>query len=731
MSKTPSNQPLKVVFLWHMHQPYYVDPLERVALMPWVRIHAVKGYLDMIDVARAHPEVKMSFNFTPVLVRQLLEFSEGSVRDLWGEWSRKNAAELTPEDRRQILDNFFKINHHTLIDPFPRYKQLLEMRGREGRPRQIKAAINIFSEQDMRDLQTWYNLAWCGFSAEQRFPELAELKAKGSGFTEAEKNRVMAIHYEIIELVLDLYREGQADGQIEVTTTPYFHPIMPLVYDTDFGRRAMPDREFPERMTAPEDVRAHLRLAQEQHARVFGKPARGLWPSEGSVAPELIPLFEEAGIEYFCTDEDNLFRSLAADPVLKGKKVDHLELFKPWQCVHGEAKVGALFRERPLSDFIGFNAARNTAEDAADYLLHHLEHLADVANTPDPVVTLALDGENAWEAFMDGGEEFLNCLFQSIHASEKLATLTMGEVFDQAAQGSLAQVKTLHTGSWISANFDIWIGDAEENQGWERIKETRDFLVQYLKEHDVDDPVKRDAWDAIYAAEGSDWFWWYGPDFQTDCDMLFDLLFRKHLQRVYILLGENPPASLDVPIQHAHEELHAAIIPPRDFIQPEVGGRQEGFYEWMGAGHFDVSQQQTAMFQSDRMVQGFYYGFSATHLFMRADFFRDFPHQIEFSFVRPAPVKVVAERWNGKARILLRKAESQRLNPCEAADICWEWRLEWSIPFVELGWEVPVEQIAMEISVRVDDLETERYPERGLLEFVGPSEAFLLKNWFV
>ncbi len=725
-----SEAPLKVAFLWHMHQPYYVDPLERVALMPWVRIHAVKGYLDMIDVARVRPNVKMSFNFTPVLVRQLLEFSKGTVRDLWGEWSRKNSADLSTDDRRHILENFFKINHHTLIDPFPRYKQLLEMRGREGSPRQLKAAVNVFSEQDMRDLQTWYNLAWCGFSAEKRFPELLEMKAKGSGFTEQEKNRVMDIHYEIIDLVLDLYRDAQAAGQIEVTTTPYFHPIMPLVYDTDFGRRAMPDREFPERMSAPDDVRAHLRLAQEQHAKVFGRPARGLWPSEGSVAPELIPLFQEAGIEYFCTDEDNLFCSLAVDTARKGKKPDHLELFQPWQCVHEEARVGALFRERPLSDFIGFNAARNTASDAAGYLLHHLEHLAEVVNTPQPVVTLALDGENAWEAFMDGGEEFLNCLYQSIEDSSCLTTATLGEVFDASAADSLPQVKTLHTGSWISANFDIWICDAEENEGWERIGETRAYLVKYLAENKVAPEVEAQAWDAIYAAEGSDWFWWYGPDFQTDCDMLFDLLFRKHLQRVYILLGENPPASLEVPIQQVHEEAHT-IIPPRDFILPEVGGELEGFYEWMGAGHFDVSQQQTAMFQSDRMVQGFYYGFSATHLFMRADFMGEFPDSIEFTFLKPSQVKVVARRDAGEATIYTAKGKTGKQIKAKEASIAWQRRLEWAIPFETLAWKLPMEEMAMEISVRVNDLETERYPERGTLDFPGPSESFQLKNWFV
>lgn len=724
--------PLKVAFLWHMHQPYYVDPLERVALMPWVRLHAVKGYLDMIDMARAIPEVRMSFNFTPVLLRQLLEFSRGEVRDLWGEWSRKPAEDLSAEERRQVLENFFKINHHTLVDPFPRYRQLIEKRGREGTARQLKSAVNVFTVEDLRDLQTWYNLAWCGFSAFRRYPELDELRQKGRDFSEQEKNRVLDIHLEILQSLPGIYREAAESGQVEITTTPFFHPIMPLVYDTDFGKRAMPGRDFPERFSAPEDVKSHLRLAQEQHEEVFGSPARGLWPSEGSVAPELIPLFAEAGIEYFCTDEDNLFRSLAADPGLKGKKVDHLELFQPWNCEFEGSSVGAVFRERPLSDFIGFNAARNSASDAAGYLAHHLEHLADVVPHEQPVVTLALDGENAWEAFPDGGEGFLRKTYEMLAQSDKLESARLGEIFDASSPEKRPVVKTLHTGSWISANFDIWIGDAEENAGWERIREARAFLVKKMEVGGIEPDVLAQAWDAIYAAEGSDWFWWYGPDFQTDCDFLFDLLFRKHLQRVYLLLGEDPPPILEIPIQQEQEEPSA--LPPRDLVAPEVGGDLEGFYEWMGAGHFDTSQQQTAMFQSDRRVRGLYYGFDLSRLFFRVDFLTDFHGEVLFKFSRPEPVlvKVVSVR-DGSVRMELSRGTSGRSKSLSLPDgeVAWGARMEWSVSFEALGWTVPIEAVALHIEVIEEGLEVERYPERGVLDFEGPSEAFQLKNWFV
>ncbi|MEM6822418.1 MAG: glycoside hydrolase family 57 protein [Verrucomicrobiota bacterium] len=724
-----NSKPLQVVFLWHMHQPYYVDPLEKVALMPWVRLHAVKGYLDMIDVATQTPEVKMNFNFTPVLLRHLLEMAGDEVRDLWGDRARIPAADLNDEERWFVLENFFKINPSTLVQPFPRYRELWELRGRDGSADQIKSATHVYTEEDYRDLQTWYNLAWCGFSAEKRYPELLELKRKGRGFSEEEKNRVLDIHKEIVTLIPKLYREAEASEQVEVTTTPFFHPIMPLVYDTDFGLRAMPEREMPKRFSAPEDVRSHLRLSQEQHQKVFGKPARGLWPSEGSVAPELIPLFKEAGIEYFCTDEDNLFRSLAMENSGYSPQADHLELFQPWHCEYEGASIGALFRERPLSDFIGFNAARNSAEDSAGYLSHHLEHLADVVPHSNGAVTLALDGENAWEAFSDGGEGFLKRMYQMIEGSSKLTTARMTDVFE--SEHATPVVKTLHTGSWISANFDIWIGDQEENTGWERIGETRAFLEDYLSSHTIEASVEEQAWDAIYAAEGSDWFWWYGPDFQTDNDMLFDLLFRKHLQRVYLLMGETPPSNLEIPIQQVQEE--AVATPPKDFVLPVVGGEMEGFYEWMGAGYFDVSQQQTAMFQSDRHVTAIFYGFSTEALFVRVDFQSKFPQKLVFQFEQPSVARVEVIQDEGKVALQVFKGEQKVSfsNVETAAEAVWDKRLEWKVGFDLLGWDKSISAIALQVSVLDNGIEVERYPERGSLEFDGPSDAFRLKNWFI
>lgn len=719
--------PLQVAFLWHMHQPYYVNPLTKTAMMPWVRLHAAKGYLDMIEAALEHEHLRVTFNFTPVLVRQLLELARGEVRDAWAELARKPAVSLEPEEKELILEHFFKIHWGNLVDPFPRYRELLEMRGREVRPGALREAATLFSAQDFLDLQVWFNLNWCGFSATRRHPELAALRAKGKGFSEEEKQRVLDIHFGIVRTVLGLYRQAQDAGRIELTTTPFFHPIMPLVYDTRIAERAMPGREFPEPFGAPEDVRAHLRLAQELHTEVFGRPALGMWPSEGSVAPEILPLMAEAGIRYFCTDEDILFRSLERDPAWSGETPDHLELFQPWVCRHAGAEVRALFRERPLSDFIGFNAARNPAEHSARHLVHHLEHIASVAKTRTPTVLLALDGENAWEAFPDGGEEFLRRMYSGILASPKLATRTLGGAVADAPHPPV--IGHLHSGSWIGGNFDIWIGDPEENAGWERIGQTRAFLVRHLAANAVPAETAAAAWREIYAAEGSDWFWWYGPDFQTDADMLFDELFRTHLQNVYRILGVEPPQYLEMPIRQRGRA--ATSIRPTCLITPRIEGLAGGYFDWLGAGRIEVGRQATAMFQADRRTEAVYYGFDRTRLYLRVDFKEPPPDEARLVFCRPGHGRLHLRR--GGPAHWESSVDGVHFAPATAPGVetAWGERLEVALPLAVVGLDVPGARGAFYLEVGPGGVGQERHPERDLVEFEAPGPEFAKSHWFI
>jgi alpha-amylase/alpha-mannosidase (GH57 family) len=721
---------MNVVLLWHMHQPYYVNPLTKKAMMPWVRLHTTKGYLDMIDLVTAQPGLRVNFNFTPVLVRQILELVHNEVQDDWENLSRKAAADLDEQERRHLLENFFKINWDTLVRPVPRYAELLAKRGTNYTSAKLDSLVRTFSEAELRDLQTLYNLQWCGFSAVRRFPVLGELKAKGRDFTEKEKNLVLDIHRQILSIVLGEYRTAAERGQIELTTTPYFHPIMPLVYDTHIARRCQPHSPLPSSFSAPEDVRAQLRLAQEQHERVFGQRARGLWPSEGSIAPEIIPLMAEAGIEYFCSDEGNLFKSLKHDPAWSHHHhVDHVELFQGWRVSTGGASIQALFRERPLSDFIGFDAARNETHKAVEHLIEHLKNIAKVAPEGRGVAPLILDGENAWEAFPDSGEAFLTSFYKALVETPELQTQRIGDYFN--AHPAQAEITTLHSGSWIRSDFDIWIGDPEENKGWEWLKETRAFLTNHLAASQVSPETAEKAWWEIYAAEGSDWFWWYGPDFTIDTDFLFDELFRLHLQNVYRILGIEPPAHLDVPICLPSSQL--GYTKPLRLLDPDISGVTEHYFDWLGAGELDLTKQQTAMFQGDRIGQKVFFGFGKHDFFLRLDLSRQ-PEAVTLRFLLPHPARVTLRKPGPEEIAVLFETSTDGVVfiPAPATGLHAQWgrSLIVSIPrrllHVEAGHE-----FAFFAQVLEGGLQRERYPERGAIEWNAPGRDFESEQWFV
>ena len=722
---------LNVFILWHMHQPDYVNPLTKTAMMPWVRLHSVKGYFDMITLLEDYPACRMNFNLTPVLVKQIVEITSGEVKDLWLEWSRKPSGELTLDEKAILLDNFFKINWDNLIRPFPRYNELLTKRGFSMSPENARQIAKEWSNQDFLDLQVWYNLGWCGYRAEHYFPRLTTLKKKGRDFTEDEKNEVLDIHLEIMQLVLRKYAELEAKGQVELTTTPFYHPILPLIYDTQFAKRCMPGRNLPKRFSHPEDAESQLRLAVEQHERVFGRKPRGLWPSEGSIAPELIPLMKEVGIEYFCTDEANLFSSLENDPAWRGHKPDHLELFQGWSASYGDSKVNAIFRERPLSDFIGFVASKNSPQQAAEYLLHNMEHIGSVTDFPNKMIALILDGENAWEHFPDGGEGFLRKFYDALASSKTLKTVRGSDYFE--AFPKTKNISTLHTGSWINSDFDIWIGDEEENRGWNLLGQARDFLEETCKKQNVPPEKRQAALQEIYAAEGSDWFWWYGPDFANDSDMLFDHLFRTHLQNVYRILDVEPPQKLSIPI--CLPALRHIIEAPHHLIHPVIDGVRSSFYEWYGAGLFESGKEQSSMFRSERVLASIHFGFDLENLYFRVDFAQKADAVLRFEFLKPASVRITTslkDFIDGKQCVTVSQSEDgvDFREVGVVATVALKDILEMSIPLKVLPFKES-EITGFFVQVLLNNVEMERYPEQGTIDFQNPGPDFELQNWSV
>jgi alpha-amylase/alpha-mannosidase (GH57 family) len=714
-----------VVFLWHMHQPYYVNPSTRTAMMPWVRLHAVKGYLDMVSLLPDYPGVRVNMNMTPVLLLQLKELGEGSVRDLWLEWARRPAADLEDPERLALLENYFKINHEHLVRPFPRYWELLNKRGFQFDREEAKRGMRYWSTQDFLDLQTWFNLAWCGYTAERLYPELRELKRKGRGFTEQEKGRVLEIHGEIVRRIVPLYREAEDRGQVEITTTPFFHPILPLVYDSGLAERCLPGRVFPQRFHWPEDAEAQMRMAVDQHTAMFGKAPRGLWPSEGSVAPELVPLMQKVGLRYFCSDEENLFRSLAMDPAAHGTHPDHLEMFQAWRVEHAGAEVAAFFREKPLSDFIGFMASKNEPAQAAGHLLHHLRAIAAVLPRGRGVIPLILDGENAWETFADGGEGFLRGVYGGLEAESELKSVTMEQCLD--LEPPTKTVRTLHTGSWISSNFDIWIGEEEENRAWDLLGQTREFLQKQLEGGLLPEAQRVAALQEIYAAEGSDWFWWYGPDFSTENDALFDELFRQHLKNVYTLCGRLPPAILEEPITSMR--VAPLYDKPQRPVSCRLTGRRVSFFDWMGAGVYVAGSEQGAMYRSDRVMKRICFGNDAEHLFLRfeMDAWEGKTLRVEFHGGASCSLELGPLRaTEGEKYRLWNAAGKKQSREGWVAEEVVEVKV--ALRDLPLNGE---DYLRFQVKLLEGEIERERYPERVPIEFLLTGNQYALKNWLV
>ncbi|MDD5557869.1 MAG: glycoside hydrolase family 57 protein [bacterium] len=714
-----------LAFLWHMHQPYYYNPADGRAVMPWVRMHATRGYLDLISLLDEYPDLRQTFNYVPSLVRQIRMAVDGGVRDLSLECSAAPAAELGPSERQFILLNFFMVSWETMLMPYPRYRELLFKRGTKILESSLPAAAARFSERDIRDLQVWFNLAWFGFRACALYPEIAELRRKGASFTEGEKARVLEIQREILGRIIPLHREALERNRIELTTSPFYHPIMPLLHDTEFARRALPDLPLPRRFRHPDDVAAQLRLAVGYHEEVFGTRPTGLWPSEGSVCPEIVPAVAGAGIRWMASDEDVLFRSI--------RSRDRFGvLYKPYAVEHDGASVAMVFRDRVLSDRIGFSYAHADGRSAAADFLMRVAEIAKMAHGDPPLVSVILDGENAWQSYPDGGESFLRRLFEGILSSPFIRPTRIGEFIERHPPGDV--IHRLHSGSWINSDYAVWIGEKEDNDAWDLLGRARDALRQRQGAGGEADLDK--ALEEIYAAEGSDWFWWYGDRFSSDNDAVFDELFRAHLRNAYALMGEGAPEELDNPIINLGRI--SVSQEPRAFLKPVLDGRESSYYEWVDAGKYDATRADGTMWKSERFIRAILYGFDERTLYLRidplnpADLRAEAEDRVHVHFIRPREWRISFSlgRDGGRRQFELgRRLSNGRFGKKVAyPTIAIDRIIELAVPFDDLGFGEG-EEVCFYLQVKTGTQEWERVPRAGYISFAVPGEDFELQRW--
>jgi alpha-amylase/alpha-mannosidase (GH57 family) len=724
---------VNLAILWHQHQPYYPDDVGGENPMPWVRLHGVKDYygmaLHLLEVAEMH----CAINLVPSLIVQLQGYTERGATDRPMQVSRIPADALTEADCLYLLDHFFMANADTMIRPFPRYFELYARRalGKNS----AREALKRYKEKDLLDLQVWFNLAWIHPIAVQRDADLRELVAKGRHFTESDKTLILDKHFEILKQILPLHKKLADSGQVELTTTPFFHPILPLLFDKKLAREAMPDVKLP-RFTGgyPDDAKLHVQRAVEFHQQVFGTPPRGMWPAEGSVCQPMIPLLAEHGIRWIATDEEILGQ--ATQGAVSRDNHGHVRnpeqlycSYKVKECAH---ELSIVFRDHALSDMIGFQYQRSKGEDAANDFIRHLTNIADaVTEKQPPLVTIILDGENCWEHYPDGGVPFLRALYEKCARTKEIHPVKLGSYLAETAPH--ATLPHLFAGSWINHNFSIWVGHGEDNAGWDALHTTREYLRSRAKEPNLPPEKIRAAWEEIYIAEGSDWFWWYGDDHSSAQDALFDFLFRKHLQNVYLLLGEQPPAEFSRPISRSGQKpMHTM---PRSFLDVTVDGRAT-FFEWLSAGHYTCQNERGTMAMAGPgPIKEVYFGFNSQSLFLRVDFdgraaaaLAEF-EALRVCFVEPKDAELrIVNPGRGDQRIEL--WHQGKALPAENVRVAVDKIFEAQLPFEALNLKVD-QPLQFFVEVLENQQSRDRAPREGLIQLTCPSPDFEKIMWDV
>jgi len=542
-------QPLSVIFCWHMHQPFYREADSGNYHLPWVYLHATKDYTDMAAVLRQVPEARAVVNFVPSLTIQIDDYAT-RIRG-WLDGTEKHLPDpllaalvsdgndYDANKRKWLLDVCFRLNHQRNLYRYPAYSRLWNLAEQTRHQRSIQyLGPNYFS-----DLVTWYHLGWLAETVRLDHFVARRLIEKGSGFNVQDRRDLLTLIASLMHDVSSSYRHLAESGQIELSTTPYAHPIIPLMIDFDTARETMPealipDTNYPGGKSRAED---HIKLGREFHARVFGQQPSGCWPAEGSVSDAAVSLLARHGFSWCATGEGVLQHSLKKDIRHDGLE----QLYQPWLTGEHGHPISCFFRDDRLSDLIGFEYSRWDTHDAVANFMHELSLAREHTHgMKAPVVSIIMDGENAWEHYHENGVPFLKLLYQTIADHPDYQLTTFSDYLEQ--HPSEKRLDHLVPGSWVYGNFSTWIGDAAKTRGWELLIEAKqafDALYPTLT------PERQEAAvEQLRICEGSDWCWWFGDYNPGPAVRDFDQLYRQHLKVLYTLLDAPVPASLDTPI---------------------------------------------------------------------------------------------------------------------------------------------------------------------------------------
>lgn len=705
-----------LVFVWHMHQPFYKDLASGEYQLPWTRMHALKDYYGMVQMLEEFPQIKQTFNLVPSMIAQIEEYARGEAQDPFLRCALKPTDTLTPDEQAFILKYFFQANAGRLIYRYPRYGELFD--AWRAADQNAERARRSFSPGAMRDLQVLSQLAWFDEIVLENDPDVQALVKKGRDYSPADQALMGRKQLEICSMVMPAYSKRAKSGQIELSVTPFYHPILPLLCDSDIAAVSHPNVALPRQFRHPDDARHQIETALQFAEQRLGARPAGMWPSEGSVSDEVFTIASECGVRWMATDNGVLSATL-------GRTAGVDETYRPWVWTQKDHSIRLIFRDHFLSDLIGFVYSRMDPADAAHHFLDRVRENAHLIHSQgrDALVPVILDGENAWEHYELNGRPFLKELYRLISEDSSLEAVTVSEALRRVPAGELSHI---HPGSWINANYDIWIGASEDNHGWECLLDARELWAKFSVSDEAKalDPARyKMAYEELLIAEGSDWFWWYGPEHSSENRPEFDKLFRDHLANFYRLIGKTPPDELSRPILQLRVVEHHE--PPIGLVTPVIDGEVTSYFEWMGAGHYRPDERQGSMHGRKIHVKEIRYGSDGEKLFVRVDFHLLLPGamagmEVRYSIEAPGSASGQETEYrlqltrDGVAVIGAIGPGAKVPGVLEAA---YRRVLEIAVPLAALGGS-PDEAIRFQLSLWEDGLPLDAQPAQGWIQFV-------------
>jgi alpha-amylase/alpha-mannosidase (GH57 family) len=544
---------LDVVLLWHMHQPQYADASDRGYYLPWTYLHTIKDYVDMAAHLEAVPEARVVVNFAPTLLEQIDDYAQmvrdyldrsAAIRDPLLAALAGPELPAEPAHRARLVVACLRSNERRLIERFPDYQRLVEIARRALADPRFAAYLN---DQYILDLVVWYHLAWMGETVRRNDARIHRLMDKGCGYSVVDRLRLLSIMAELLSGVIDRYRRLAQRDQVELSFTPYAHPIAPLMLDMDSASDASPELDLDGLEPYPhgrERLDWHIREGLATFERHFGFAPQGCWPAEGAVSDATLRRLDRHGLRWTASGEQVLANSLRRAPKARAPSVAKEWLFHGYRLARG--RLACFFRDDGLSDSIGFRYGEWRTDDAVEDFIGHLERIATHhGHRAGAVVAVILDGENAWEYYPENGYWFLRTLYEGLSTHPKLRLTTFADHLNRVRR--LRALPPLVAGSWVHGTLSTWVGEPDKNRGWQMLIEAKRAFDDQVAHGRLEGAALGQAQRQLGICEGSDWFWWFGPGNPAESVRDFDELYRRHLANLYRLIDKTAPTHLDSP----------------------------------------------------------------------------------------------------------------------------------------------------------------------------------------